>query len=481
MARISANELLSRLEKGKPIPAILLLGEEPYLRDRCRALLMERYVPDAARPWAVSRYSADRRETQAALEQAQTMAMLSPVQVVVLEENHLHRRKHRHGLRLFERRLRLSAVRRISRHGPRPRRIWHISLHQQRPAAISQIRLFSQQQNGGDGFPLLQPRQQLIGRNPRHLAFPPLPNRNKQPRELQYFKLARSLPFLPCFGAVPYGESMQSAGLFASFLIVLRHHRHQPRRKILRQPIKGRILLIEEAFYIGRNLVLVAKQKVVRVIERPSCIALFQRDLALHRHQHRRGPPRSGVKQQRDRLETEHFPTQHGVAVGGFRHHAIWRLRQKRVNCRRCQSLLDPVTGGLILERRHGNHVNTFREPITSPRNVIAAAGKGCACRHKRNSDSRNPHNSFSASFTAFHAGNRRLSAAPQNHHVPWTVASACGTPSWIVFSPAAPTLLGVQSSSLATENPPSRHALLTDSVSATPGSNSAQAENIMP
>ena len=86
MARISANELLLRVEQGKPIPAILLLGEEPYLRDSCRALLIERYVPDAARPWAVSRYSADRGETQAALEQAQTMAMLSPVQVVFLED-----------------------------------------------------------------------------------------------------------------------------------------------------------------------------------------------------------------------------------------------------------------------------------------------------------------------------------------------------------------------------------------------------------
>ena len=86
MARISANALLSRLGKGKPIPAILLLGEEPYLRDSCRALLLERYVPDAARPWAVSRYSADRGDTQAALEQAQTMAMLSPVQVVFLED-----------------------------------------------------------------------------------------------------------------------------------------------------------------------------------------------------------------------------------------------------------------------------------------------------------------------------------------------------------------------------------------------------------
>ena len=86
MAQISANELLSRLEKGKPIPAILLLGEEPYLRDRCRTLLVESYVPDAARAWAVSRYSADRGETQAALDQAQTMAMLSPVQVVFLED-----------------------------------------------------------------------------------------------------------------------------------------------------------------------------------------------------------------------------------------------------------------------------------------------------------------------------------------------------------------------------------------------------------
>ncbi|HKW32411.1 MAG TPA: DNA polymerase III subunit delta [Candidatus Acidoferrum sp.] len=86
MARIAANDLLSRLEKGKPVPAILLLGEEPYLRDSCRTLLIERYVPEVARAWAVSRYSADRGETQAALEQAQTMAMLSPVQVVFLAD-----------------------------------------------------------------------------------------------------------------------------------------------------------------------------------------------------------------------------------------------------------------------------------------------------------------------------------------------------------------------------------------------------------
>jgi DNA polymerase-3 subunit delta len=86
MARISPEELLGRMEKGKPIAAILLLGEEVYLRDACREQLMERFVPEAARTWAVSRYSAERGETQAALDQAQTMAMLSPQQIVFLED-----------------------------------------------------------------------------------------------------------------------------------------------------------------------------------------------------------------------------------------------------------------------------------------------------------------------------------------------------------------------------------------------------------
>jgi DNA polymerase III subunit delta len=85
MARVSPEELLTRLEKGKPIPALLLLGEERYLRDECRAQLIERFVPEASRTWAVSRYSAERGETEAALEQAQTLPMLSLLQVVFLE------------------------------------------------------------------------------------------------------------------------------------------------------------------------------------------------------------------------------------------------------------------------------------------------------------------------------------------------------------------------------------------------------------
>jgi DNA polymerase III subunit delta len=86
MPKASAEDLLTRLKKGASVPALLLLGAEPYLRDACRAQVIDAYVPEASRTWAVSRYSADKGETQAALEQAQTMPMLSPKQVVFLED-----------------------------------------------------------------------------------------------------------------------------------------------------------------------------------------------------------------------------------------------------------------------------------------------------------------------------------------------------------------------------------------------------------
>src|SRR5258708_34404035 len=47
---------------------------------------MERFVPEASQTWAVSRYSAEGGESQAAFEQAQTLPMLSPQQVVFLED-----------------------------------------------------------------------------------------------------------------------------------------------------------------------------------------------------------------------------------------------------------------------------------------------------------------------------------------------------------------------------------------------------------
>jgi DNA polymerase-3 subunit delta len=86
VARIPHDELLARLSRGQPVPALLLLGTEPYLRDACRAQLIETFVPEAARAWGVSRYSADRGEIQNALEQAQTLPMLAARQVVFLAD-----------------------------------------------------------------------------------------------------------------------------------------------------------------------------------------------------------------------------------------------------------------------------------------------------------------------------------------------------------------------------------------------------------
>ncbi len=86
MARASLEDFKEKLAKGKPVPAVLLLGDQPFLRDACRAQLIEKYIPEAARAWAVSRFSAERGETQAALDQAQSMPMLSKQQVVFLED-----------------------------------------------------------------------------------------------------------------------------------------------------------------------------------------------------------------------------------------------------------------------------------------------------------------------------------------------------------------------------------------------------------
>jgi DNA polymerase III subunit delta len=86
MARVSVEEFKEKLMNGRPVPAVLLCGNQPFLRDACRAQLIEKFVPEAARAWAVSRFSAERGETQAALDQAQSMPMLSKQQVVFLED-----------------------------------------------------------------------------------------------------------------------------------------------------------------------------------------------------------------------------------------------------------------------------------------------------------------------------------------------------------------------------------------------------------
>src|SRR2546430_14676775 len=82
MGSVSPEQLLGRLAKGKPVPGILLLGDESYLRDLCRRKISDAYVPEGVRDWGITRYSADDDSISAILNQAQTLPMLAPQQVI---------------------------------------------------------------------------------------------------------------------------------------------------------------------------------------------------------------------------------------------------------------------------------------------------------------------------------------------------------------------------------------------------------------
>jgi DNA polymerase III subunit delta len=86
MASVSPHELLARLAKGKPIPGILLVGADSYLRDLCRSKLVDAYVAEGTRDWGVRKFSADDDDVSVILGQAQTMPMLAPQQVIFVSE-----------------------------------------------------------------------------------------------------------------------------------------------------------------------------------------------------------------------------------------------------------------------------------------------------------------------------------------------------------------------------------------------------------
>ena len=86
MASASPEQLLVRLTKGKPIPGILLLGNESYLRDLCRRKISDTYVQEGVRDWGITQFSADGDSISAILGQAQTLPMLVPQQVIYVRD-----------------------------------------------------------------------------------------------------------------------------------------------------------------------------------------------------------------------------------------------------------------------------------------------------------------------------------------------------------------------------------------------------------
>jgi DNA polymerase III subunit delta len=82
MASVSIEQLLARLGIGKPVPGILLLGQDAYLRELCRRKITEAFVPEGVREWGVSKFSAQDDTPGAILRQAQTLPMLAQQQVI---------------------------------------------------------------------------------------------------------------------------------------------------------------------------------------------------------------------------------------------------------------------------------------------------------------------------------------------------------------------------------------------------------------
>ena len=86
MAAISPQTLVDRLAKGKPVPAILLLGADSYLRTATRQQIIEVTIDPTTKDWALARFSAEEDGLLRALGQAQTVPMLAPRQVIVCSE-----------------------------------------------------------------------------------------------------------------------------------------------------------------------------------------------------------------------------------------------------------------------------------------------------------------------------------------------------------------------------------------------------------
>src|SRR5207245_8836176 len=90
--------------------------------------------------------------------------------------------------------------------------------------------------------------------------------------------------------------------------------------------------------------------------------------------------------------------------------------------------------------------MNRFGKSIGAPGDVIATATKCVRCKKQAKKTCAAHGSSFSANFTAFAAGRRKLSAAAQNHHAPELEGSACGVASWSDVSPAGLMSLGADS-----------------------------------
>jgi len=86
MPQLSVEALAERLQQGKPVPAILLLGSDAYLREAARERIVQVSIDPGARDWGVAKFSAAADEFSLGLGQARTFPMLARRQVVIVTD-----------------------------------------------------------------------------------------------------------------------------------------------------------------------------------------------------------------------------------------------------------------------------------------------------------------------------------------------------------------------------------------------------------
>lgn len=85
MAQIAPERLVEQLRRGEPVGAIVLRGTDSYLREMCRNKIVESYVPEGVRDWAVARLSARDTGWDEILQRAETVPMLASHQVIIVD------------------------------------------------------------------------------------------------------------------------------------------------------------------------------------------------------------------------------------------------------------------------------------------------------------------------------------------------------------------------------------------------------------
>jgi DNA polymerase III subunit delta len=80
------QKFLEQIAKGKPMPAIVLQGSDSYLLDMCRRKIIDAYVPENLRDWAVSRISVRESGWEEVVSCARMLPMLAQRQVIFVED-----------------------------------------------------------------------------------------------------------------------------------------------------------------------------------------------------------------------------------------------------------------------------------------------------------------------------------------------------------------------------------------------------------